>query len=188
MIPVTGIVKASMINTELKKVSTTRFSINSPEARKLAGKNLGRIAFSDFRGKSNIQVGISIHESSINSSGSSGTFSDWTNWISLSSEWGFINGLKVENYSWITSGNYDEISCRIEVANRDDTNKKITKFGSWGDGSNWTSPQSFSYQLTEQELATLGGSGSKIIYRYQIMVNRGSSGCTHNSKVTITTT
>lgn len=52
MIPCTGTIKASDINTELGRAPNAAFKIGSPEERALAGKPSGLIKFSDFACKS----------------------------------------------------------------------------------------------------------------------------------------
>ena len=53
MIPWSGQVSMSMINTEINKYGTyAYFWLNHADARALAGRPSGTIAFSDFRGKS----------------------------------------------------------------------------------------------------------------------------------------
>ena len=58
-LPSSGVMKASMIQTELKE--TGSWSINAPTSRKLAGVPSGTIKFTDFYGKSSATFS-SIHE------------------------------------------------------------------------------------------------------------------------------
>ncbi len=51
-----GAISASDINVELGESSTHQFSMNNAEERGLAEKASGTISFSDFYGKSNVQV------------------------------------------------------------------------------------------------------------------------------------
>ncbi|UKA27205.1 hypothetical protein IHC93_19980 [Photobacterium damselae subsp. damselae] len=51
IIPDTGPISATMINTELGRAAASQLSLNDPAARALAEKTSGEIKYSDFRGK-----------------------------------------------------------------------------------------------------------------------------------------
>lgn len=51
-LPTTGPITAALINAELGKAANAPFSLGAADARALAGKPSGQIAYSDFRGKS----------------------------------------------------------------------------------------------------------------------------------------
>lgn len=51
-LPTTGPITAALINAELGKAANAQCSLGAGDARKLAGMLSGKIAYSDFRGKS----------------------------------------------------------------------------------------------------------------------------------------
>lgn len=55
-LPSSGIISASMINDELKRPTSAPLSLDDVEVRKLAGRPSGPISFSDFWGKSAIEL------------------------------------------------------------------------------------------------------------------------------------
>lgn len=57
VLPVSGAISASMINTELFRSANAQFSIGGTLERELAGKPSGPISFSDFYGKSWVTPG-----------------------------------------------------------------------------------------------------------------------------------
>lgn len=75
----------------------------------------------------------------------------------------------------------------VQIVTTNNQTLSVTKKGHWGTGDNWTAPQSASWGLSKEEIKSLGGKMSFLKFRFKMMINRGSSGATNKSTVSLVT-